>query len=53
MGNKEGALETLEKAVISGPRYTNLVRLKTDPGWEPLRAEPRFKDILRKVGLPE
>ena len=53
MGNKEDALETLEKAVTSGPRYSNLVRLKTNPQWAPLRAEPRFKELLRKVGLPE
>jgi serine/threonine protein kinase/tetratricopeptide (TPR) repeat protein len=53
MGNKEEALETLEKAVTSGPHYTNLVRLKTNPQWAPLRSEPRFKALLRKVGLPE
>ena len=53
MGNQEDALETLEKAVTSGPHYTNFVRLKTNPQWTPLRAEPRFKELLRKVGLPE
>ncbi len=53
MGNKEDALETLEKAVTSGPHYSNLVRLETNPQWAPLRAEPRFKELLRKVGLPE
>ena len=53
MGNKEDALETLERAVTSGPHYTNLVRLKTNPQWAPLRTEPRFKELLRKVGLPE
>ena len=53
MGNQEDALETLEKAVSSGPHYFNLVRLKTSPQWAPLRAEPRFKALLRKIGLPE
>ena len=53
MGNQEDALETLEKAVSSGPHYTKLVMLKTSPQWAPLRAEPRFKELLRKVGLPE
>jgi TolB-like protein/cytochrome c-type biogenesis protein CcmH/NrfG len=53
MGNKEDALETLEKAVTSSAHYTNLVRLKTNPRWDSLRAEPRFKELLRKVGLPE
>jgi hypothetical protein len=53
MGNQEDALETLENAVNSGPHYTNLVRLKTNPQWAPLRAEPRFKELLRKMGLPE
>lgn len=53
MGNKEGALETLENAVNRGPHYTNLVRLKSNLQWAPLRGEPRFEELLRKMGLPE
>lgn len=49
-GNKEQALDLLEKAVVRGP---GILSLKAEPTWDPLRAEPRFKEILRKVGLPE
>jgi len=53
MGNKEDALVALEKALASGKRYTGFFTLKSNPGWDPLRAEPRFKALVRKVGLPE
>jgi eukaryotic-like serine/threonine-protein kinase len=53
LGNKEQALDLLEKAFASGKRDLNLVRLKSEPVWDPLRAEPRFADLLRKIGLPQ
>ena len=49
-GNKEQALDSLEKAVVRGP---GILSLKAEPTWDPLRAEPRFKELLRKIGLPE
>jgi len=52
-GNKEQALGFLEKAVALGPAKTSVLWLKAEPNWDPLRSEPRFKAILRKVGLPE
>jgi hypothetical protein len=53
LGNKEQALDTLERAYVNGRRYTQFVWLKRNPDWGPLREEPRFKELLRKVGLPE
>jgi tetratricopeptide (TPR) repeat protein len=52
-GNKEQALDSLEKAVALGPGKTSVLWLKAEPIWDPLRAEPRFKAVLRKIGLPE
>lgn len=51
MGNKEESLDFLEKAVSSGDRY-GLIQLKANPVWDPLRTEPRFQELLRKIGLP-
>jgi hypothetical protein len=53
LGNNEQALELLEKSLVSGKRDTPLVNLKANPVWEPLRTEPRFQELLRKVGLPQ
>ncbi|MEO5858278.1 MAG: tetratricopeptide repeat protein [Pyrinomonadaceae bacterium] len=52
-GNKEKALGALEKAVAMGPAKTSILWLKAEPNWDPLRDEPRFKAILREIGLPE
>jgi tetratricopeptide (TPR) repeat protein len=53
MGNKEQALGSLEKGFETRENYLRLVQLKTDPCWELLRAEPRFQELLRKVGFPQ
>ena len=47
--DKDLAFAWLEKAykVRDG-----LDSLGSDPMWDPLRADPRFKDLLRRVGLP-
>jgi TolB-like protein/Tfp pilus assembly protein PilF len=50
LGDKDGAFEWLEKAYQR--RALWLRNLKFDLFYDPLRADPRFKDLLRRVGLP-
>jgi DNA-binding winged helix-turn-helix (wHTH) protein/TolB-like protein/Flp pilus assembly protein TadD len=49
MGEKDKAFEWLEKAVAE--RSCWLFLLKADPDWEPIRSDPRFENIVQKVGL--
>ena len=51
LGNREQALDLLEKAFEK--RDPNLAGSKTDPVWDPLRTDPRFQDLLRRIGLPQ
>ena len=49
LGNKDLALEALEKAFAEGE---DLGLLNVEPEWDPIRSDPRFQDLLRRVGLP-
>jgi hypothetical protein len=50
-GEKEEALEWLEKAYeVRDPR---LAGLKSNRMFNPPRSDPRFQDLLRRVGLPQ
>ena len=49
-GDKEEAISWLEKAFAEG--RTNM-GLKVDPTWDSLRPEPRFQDLLRRMGLAQ
>jgi hypothetical protein len=51
LGEKEAAFAELEKAYQSHDWF--MPRIKTDPFLDPLRDDPRFKDLVRRVGLPE
>ena len=50
-GDRRQALEWLETAVRL--RDPSLVSLKTDPLMDPLRKEPRFQVVMRKLKFPE
>jgi eukaryotic-like serine/threonine-protein kinase len=50
LNRKEEAFEWLEKAYEE--RSSWLVFLKTDPQFDNLRSDPRFTEMMKKVGLP-
>jgi serine/threonine-protein kinase len=49
LGDKRRALEALEKAYEA--RSDSLLFLKVDKIFDPLRADPRFVALLKKVDL--
>jgi len=50
LGDKDSAFEWLEKASVV--RDKGLTFLKVDPCLDPLRSDPRFLELLRRVGFP-
>jgi eukaryotic-like serine/threonine-protein kinase len=50
VGDREKALAGLESALAE--RSLGLVLLKVDHAWDPIRDDPRFAAIVRKVGIP-
>src|SRR6266568_3841875 len=51
VGDKEEALADLEKAYSE--HFSILTTLKVEPAFDPLRSDPRFADLLRRVGLAQ
>jgi serine/threonine-protein kinase len=49
LGEKDRAYEWLERMYEERSYYVTW--LKVDPVFDPLRAEPRFQDLLRRIGL--
>jgi len=51
LGDFNAAFNSLEKG------YTNhgsgLIYLNVDPYWDPIRTDARFRDLVRRVGLPQ
>lgn len=50
LGDRERALSALEAAYRERSHW--LVWLKRDPRWDEIRAQPRFQELVRRVGLP-
>jgi eukaryotic-like serine/threonine-protein kinase len=50
LGEKDQAFDSLEKA--ERERITLLVYLKMDPRFENLHSDPRFQDLIRRMGFP-
>jgi eukaryotic-like serine/threonine-protein kinase len=50
LGEKDLAFQYLERAYEK--RDKGLISLKVDPPLDPLRADPRFQDLLRRMNFP-
>jgi TolB-like protein/Tfp pilus assembly protein PilF len=50
LGDKDRAFMWLEKA---NRDQTGLFFIKVEPVYDPMRSDPRFRDLLRRAGLPE
>ncbi|MCM3905603.1 MAG: protein kinase [Pyrinomonadaceae bacterium] len=50
LGDKDRAFTWLEKS--NELRELNILRLNVDPRFEPLRSDPRFADLVRRIGIP-
>ncbi|HSE65704.1 MAG TPA: tetratricopeptide repeat protein, partial [Gemmatimonadales bacterium] len=51
LGDRPRTLDWLEKAFTRRASY--LVFLAVDPQFDTFRSEPRFRELVRKIGLPE
>jgi len=49
LGDKEQALRWLEESYEN--REDGFIWINTDPAWDSLRSEPKFKDLAARVGL--
>jgi serine/threonine protein kinase/tetratricopeptide (TPR) repeat protein len=50
LGDKNAAFAALEKAL---PGRVELLLIKVDPRLDDLRSDPRYADLLRRIGLPQ
>jgi hypothetical protein len=50
LGETDRALEWLQIAYED--RNGELLELKIDPAWDSLQSEPRFQELVRRVGMP-
>jgi hypothetical protein len=50
LGEKNAAFAALEKAVAAG---NHVDTIKVDPELDNIRSDPRYTDLLRRMGLPK
>jgi hypothetical protein len=61
LGERDAALAWLPKMeanwdVVAWQKanvFPNLVTLRIEPMWDPLRSDPRFEELVRRVGFPQ
>jgi serine/threonine-protein kinase len=51
LGQTDQAFHWLEKAIVEGSSY--IAYVKYEPPFAPLRSDPRFQDLLRRMNYPE
>jgi len=51
LGELDAAFASLEKACAN--REGLVIYLEADPDWDIVRSDQRFRDLVRRVGLPE
>jgi hypothetical protein len=51
LGEKDKAFAALNEALETKDQHINQV--KDDPYMDPLRDDPRFKEVMKKAGFPE
>jgi serine/threonine protein kinase len=51
MGDKDHAFVWLNKAYDE--RFTRLAYIRQESFWDPLRSDPRYTELIRKMGFPE
>jgi TolB-like protein len=52
LGNKDKAIESVERIYSDPASRTLMFDIKTNPRLDNLRSDPRFQDILRRMNLP-
>lgn len=51
LGERDQAIASLEQGYANRDQW--ILCLKVDPLLDDLRSDPRFQDLLRRIGLPE
>jgi tetratricopeptide (TPR) repeat protein len=50
VGNREEALTRLQ--ALADDAFTGLTLLKVDQAWDSVRGDPRFSEVVRRIGIP-
>ncbi|GAC1396043.1 MAG: hypothetical protein NVSMB56_10510 [Pyrinomonadaceae bacterium] len=51
LGDKDQAIEQLNKAYEERAGW--IIYLRVEPLFDPLRSDPRFSDLVRRIGFPQ